>query len=338
MINLKTNYVLSQEANNPVNLLSNNGESEMNMPDSEMGSQPVSGFPLNGEGGMAAPRQNANEAVNLLPNPGEGGPIYQGWEGGIPTPDQSANEPVNLLPNPGEGGPIDQGWGGSISGGQLIPSIIGTIISSHPRPTVPCRFCSQPGSASGSVRFLNAASGYNPFTVYVDNQLFATDFSFGEMTEYEKVANGYRIITVMGENQYIYLQKSILVPRDETITIAICNSQTGMDLFVISDAECNVGGAYGSCIRTCNLSYSSGPLNVVIGNNDVVFRNIAFEEATGYKMIWPGDYVYYVTKGVRNILVSSNIAIKPNVSYTIYLLNWNRYAADSVRVLVVEEH
>lgn len=282
--------------------------------------------------------------VTPLPNPGEGGPVGNG--------NGMGNIPVTLLPNPGEGGPVgngngmdgfpvtllpNPGEGGSVSGGNMLPPIIGTIITTYPKPNQPCNFCTLPGQNSGNVRMLNASSGYNPFRIYINAKLLTDELDHAELTGYERIPSGYQMFTVMGENSYIYIQKPVYVPRNEAITVAICNTETGLDLFTISDTPCNLS-SYVSCVRACNLSYNSGPLNVVIGSNEVVFSNVSFQDVTSYRIIRPNEYVYYVVNGNGTALVSSIINIQRNVSYTIYMFNWNPSSPDAIRLLVVEEH
>ncbi len=256
----------------------------------------------------------------------------------------SGATPVIPLPNPGEGGPVYPGnnTGGNNGnsnpqGGLNIPAIIGTIITTFPRPGEPCKFCANSSQTTGKVRFLNAASNYNPFRVYINDQLFVQTLNFAEVTAYEKVPNGYQIVTIMGDNNYIYIQKPVMVPRAGAVTIAICNTQTGLDLFVISDTACSRSN-YLSCLRVCNLSLDSGALSVVVGNNDVSFMNVSFQEITGYKILTPENYLFYVLNGRRRIILTSILSVKRNASYTMYLINWNVTSPDTVTVIMVEEH
>ena len=335
------------EGNNPVVPLPNPGEGGSVEPG--MGNnRPVVPLPNPGEGGPVEPGMGNNRPVVPLPNPGEGGPVEPGMgnnrpvvplpnpgEGGPVEPGTGNNRPVIPLPNPGEGGPVYPGPGGgwpNIS----IPPVIGTIITTFPRPNAPCRFCTRPGQNYGSMRFLNAAANYNPFRVYVNDQLFINSLGFSEVTAYENVPNGYQIVTVMGDNQYIFIQKPVMVPRDGSITVAICNTESGLDLFVVNDNACNRNN-YVSCIRTCNLSFNSGPLSVVIGNNDVRFMNVSFQEVTSYRIIMPSEYIFYVMNANRTVLVSSTVNVKVDASYTMYIFNWNISSPDALRVLIIEE-
>ncbi len=287
------------------------------------------------------PENGQNRPVTPLPNPGEGGPAFPGISGGMQGGTGGmGNRPVTPLPNVGEGGPVFPGPTGGMQGGGMgglnIPAIIGTIITSFPRPSAPCRFCANQNQTFGNVRFLNAASNYNPFRVYVNDQLFVSQLNFAEVTSYEKVPNGYQIVTVMGDNQYIYIQKPIMVPRDGSITVAICNTENGLDLFVVNDSSCTKSN-YLACMRVCNLSFNSGPLSVVVGNNDVQFMNVNYQEVTNFRVIAPANYLFYVVNNNRNIILSSSLDVKVDVSYTMYLFNWNISSPDAITVLIVEE-
>lgn len=291
-------------------------------------------------------RQNRGTPAVPIPNPGEGGPVFegnppagnegmQGNNSGMP-----GSGPMIPLPNPGEGGAVYPGPGETVNAnppGLNIPAIIGTIITGFPRPNAPCRFCTNPTQVSGNVRFLNAAAGYNPFTVYIGDQLFVEALGFSELTSYEKIPSGYRIVTVMGENQYIYIQKPLMIPREENVTVAICNTPGGLDLFVVRDSTCSKRN-YLSCMRVCNLASGSGPLSVTVGNNQLRFPNIAYQEVTEYRILPPSPYVFYVLNQNRNILLASGLNVQSDVSLTLYLLQWNPASPDAVTALIVEEH
>ena len=286
-----------------------------------------------------------------LPNPGEGGAVFPGNEGGMSQGGQSPQGPGSQmpgsqmpgsqgpqipLPNPGEGGAVFPGSQNNRPGGLNFPAIIGTIITSFPRPGTPCRFCQDQNQKAGTLRMLNAAAGYNPFRVYVNDREFVDSLNFSELTSYEKVPAGYQIVTVLGENNYIYLQKPVMIPQDGAVTVAICNAETGLDLFVIEDSSCNKIN-YLSCLRVCNLAYPSGPFNVIIGNNDLRFSDVGFREVTNFRTLAPASYLFYVINSNRNLLLTSELMVKRSVSYTMYLLSWNNASPDAVTAIVVEE-
>lgn len=208
------------------------------------------------------------------------------------------------------------------------------IISVFPKPIIPCLFCSTVPNSSASVRFLNASVGYNPFSVYVNNHLLTTDLNDAEITQYSRFTPDFVTITVMGNNGYVYIQKSMLFPVGMT-TFAIVNSSTGLDLVSITDSPCTTPN-FTSCIRVCNLAYYTGPVNVVI--NNLTFTNDAFAQPATFSKVSPGLYPIsvYQSSAPGTALVTTYANLNANRIYTLYVLNWNA-SADAVRTLLVED-
>ena len=75
---------------------------------------------------------------------------------------------------------------------------------------------------------------------------------------------------------------------------------------------------------------------------------MTIEEAAGYYHIGEGKLRmlidqnphedFYVMNGNRNIILSSSVDVKMDVSYTMYLFNWNISSPDAITVMIVEEH
>ena len=79
------------------------------------------------------------------------------------------------------------------------------------QPYVPCLFCSNNQWVRGSIRLLNAATGYNPFSIWIDGRLASSGLGFPEITRYNQISQGYHVFTVAGTNGYTYLRKSLYV-------------------------------------------------------------------------------------------------------------------------------
>ncbi|WP_368295949.1 DUF4397 domain-containing protein, partial [Enterocloster citroniae] len=239
----------------------------------------------------AAETSEADIPITPLPNPGEGGPVDSGNgtdNGGIP---------VIPLPNPGEGGPVD-------SGNRPFPPIFrpvfpggtGGSVTVIPGITFPCFNCT--ATSFGRVRFLNASTGYQPFYVYLGNWMVASGLANGDITSYVQSASGTQTVTVSGANGYVYIQKSIQVSASSSMTIAIINTASGLDIMEISDISCNAPSG-NSCLRTCNLSQNLGPFDVSIGNQNnsyTAFTNVRYREVTPYTSFYPGWYQLYIAR------------------------------------------
>lgn len=290
-----------------------------------------------------------------LPNPGEGGAVFPGNTSGEVNgeTDDALNDmgsennnagatPVIPLPNPGEGGAVFPGnnTGGNIS---VTPSIPGTVIITYPRPNENCSFCNPGSERNGKARFLNTASGYNPFWVYINDKLLVNDFGFGDITEYVDVAAGKPVITLMGANGYVYLQQPVTVTQGDNMTVAIVNSASGLGLKMISDTNCERTRNM-SCVRVGNLTYSGSPLNVTVGNQYVTFRNVNSGEITDFATTWPGEYMYTVSRSNNPMysiwggtaLLRSVIYMQQDKNYTIYLFQYNP-SSDAIKAVIVED-
>lgn len=288
---------------------------------------PVIPLPNPGEGGPVYPGNNfnpepdngASTPVIPLPNPGEGGPVYPGN-----MPGDNGNVPVIPLPNPGEGGPVYPG--------NHFPPMLGTIITVLPRPVTPCFYCNT--NSYGTIRFLNAAVGYNPFVISVNNRTAVDTLEYAEVSEYGRISSGYQTITVAGRNGYIYITKQIRVTVGATMTIAIVNTAGGLDLVEINDSSCYTPLG-GSCLRACNLSHNAGPLTVSTYSGNIVFQNVMFKEVTNYVRVIPAHYDIYVASA-NEVLLSTDLTVRSNAQYTIYMFNWNE-SPTAIRTLIIED-
>ena len=289
-------------------------------------------------------QNDADTPVVPLPNPGEGGPVPDG--------EAEGNFPVVPLPNPGEGGPIpdfdngqtpviplpNPGEGGPLPTCPNRPNtgIWGSIITVFPRPIIPCYFCST--TQYGVVRFLNAAAGYNPFIIYINNQMVVNGLDNAEVSQYGRVSSGMQTVTVSGQNGYVYIQKQINVPLNGAVTVAIINTNSGLDLMEITDSNCN-GGLNTGCFRVCNLSNTNRSVNVTLNGGAVTFQNVNYREVTSFRYLPAGYYTVSVSNSTSfsgSPLLTSNIYIRGNVSYTLYVFNWNN-SQDAIRILIVED-
>lgn len=304
--------------------------------------------------------RNSNDGTPSipLPNPGEGGAAFPGMTDEMMQ--ETGATPAVPLPNPGEGGAAFPGMQGMPGTGRpqpgnntgnmggnnasVLPNIIGTIISTHPRPNEPCRFCSPTNPRAGFVRFFNAATGYNPFVVFLNENMFSSSLNFAEITDYEQVGRGTQVVTIMGENGYIFVQKQVEFMDNEYVTIAIINTESGLDIQVIKEDGCDRGNNM-ACIRAANLAYNSGPLTVTIGNQYITFPNLRYQDVAEFESAWPGLYVYTVSRNMTarfpgfggNVLLTAAMNIQRNRNYTIYLLNWKRDSNDTIKAVIVED-
>lgn len=281
----------------------------------------------------AAEINEADIPITPLPNPGEGGPVDSGN-----SMDNGAGVPVIPLPNAGEGGPVDSGRPNFPPIFRpIFPGGTGGSVTVIPGITFPCYNCT--ATSFGRVRILNASTGYQPFYVYIGNWMVASGLANGDITSYVQAASGTQTITVSGANGYVYIQKPVQVRASSSMTIAIINTASGLDIMEISDISCNAPSGT-SCLRACNLSQNLGPFDVSIGNQNssyMAFTNVRYREVTPYTSFYPGWYQLYIarTGAYPSTYVATAAAnMSANNSYTLYMFNAPN-ATDGLRTMVV---
>ncbi len=305
-----------------------------------------------------------NTPVTPLPNPGEGGPVNSGDNGEIATP-------VIPLPNPGEGGPVNSGDNGEVAtpvvplpnpgeGGSVYPGNSGSPVAVFPIITLP----NTGGSTSNiwlrfaKVRFLNAAYGYGAFRIMIGNQRVLNFLGYASVSSYGRVLVGYQTVTVMGQDGYIYIQKSMPFRANTTSTMAIINTASGLDLIEVNDNCCAPTNGTAN-FRVSNLAYNSRPLDVLLGDGRVVYADVRFKETTAFKRIIPGAYQFdfaetnftampanldietldsafigtYPTSGT---VASVYMQVQSNANYTVFLIS-SGSVINQIQTMVVED-
>lgn len=291
----------------------------------------------------AAQTNEEDIPVAPLPNPGEGGPVYDdsmdnnsGGNGSFG--DDLSSIPVIPLPNPGEGGPVYNGPDHNRPSGSMwqpghshVP-VYRPVFPSNGSITIfpgigfPCYNCTT-SSSLGRVRILNASSGYPPFNVSLGNWRIGEQLDNGDLTSYVQASSGFHTVTVSGTDGYIYIQKMITIRSGSASTVAIINTSTGLDLLEISDLSCN-GPSGTTCIRACNLSPDLGPFDVALenrGNSYRTFTNVRFQEVTPFSSFAAGWYSIYVFRtnafNNSNAIAAASASLKAGKSYTLYMFN-----------------
>ena len=244
------------------------------------------------------------------------------------------DSPVIPLPNPGEGGPTAPNPG------------IGLPIFPIPIPSL------------ATTRFLNAAYGYPPFRVMVNNRVLGRMVNYGGITNYAYVPTGYQTVTVSGLDGYIYVQKTLPFQNNMPSTIAIINSTTGMDLLQIMD-NCCAPTDNSSNFRVSNLAYYSKPIDVLLRDGRVIYSDVQFKETSAFKLIRPDEYEFIFAytnlaaipswQGIETMnsdmmrtsplvqeVSSIQTLIMPGYSYTAYLLN-AAPSPDAIQALLVRD-
>ena len=153
-----------------------------------------------------------------------------------------------------------------------------------------------PSEQSAQIRFFNAAAGFPPLNISVEDTVISSSLGFGRVTDYSTVKIGFNSVTVtIAETPNVtLLTKSIPIRSGDVVTIAIINTAKGIDLKVMNDKGCENVPNTMSCFRVANFSYTSGPIDVILEDGKIVFSDVRFKEVTEFKQAVPGEYNFTV--------------------------------------------
>ena len=315
------------------------------------------------EGGIPAYPGNDNNYGVTTPNYTESGiPAYPGngnnnnygvttpnyTEGGIPAYPGNDNNYGVTTPNYTEGG---------------IPAYPGnnnnniTILPSFPSC---CFSCSSP-SAYGQVRFLNASTNNFSINIMIDSTTYASNVSFGTITNYSGISDGFHTITIRRSTglRAMLIQQTFPFSANERYTMVLADSaQGGVNLVQVPNTSCNNINSNVGCYRVANMAYSGSNFDVMLCSHDAVFRNVNFQDVTPYKQAAAGSYQFYITNAanftvirelpvlvigtvttgnfINEPLVSYQVNISGRAKYTSYLIG-NNWSGSNFRVLTVED-
>lgn len=154
--------------------------------------------------------ENRNLPAIPLPNPGEGGAVNPG------NTSSSTDNAVIPLPNPGEGGPVNPGT--PVAPIQPLPGFI---------PVIP---------QAATLRFLNAACGYPPLSLYIGSAPAAGPLQPGTVSAYVRLNSGRHIVTITDSSGYIYLQMRMRFESGDRYTLSAALRTGGLELLQIQES------------------------------------------------------------------------------------------------------
>jgi len=290
------------------------------------------------EGGIPAYSGNMGNTGNSTGND-YGTPLSATPEGGIPA----------YSGNTGNMGSM----GSSNSNCTAWPSITFPVFPSCPNCNV--------SQSNAQVRFLNASTNSFPVTISIDNTNYVNNSRFGTVSSYDRVSDGFHTVTVrraLGLRS-VLLQQSFPFTGGQRYTMVLADAPSGgLTMTQVSNDGCSNMNFNTGCFRAANFSYSGSGFDVILYNNDAVFRNVGFREVTSYKQAMAGTYQFYITNSntfsvIRELpmiiigavtsgsfqnepLVSFQTDIAAGSRYTSYIIG-NNWSDVGFRVLTLED-
>ena len=77
----------------------------------------------------------------------------------------------------------------------------------------------------------------------------------------------------------------------------------------------------------------------MLNGANIIFRDVDYKQVTNFQYATTGYYMVSVSSSSvysGNLILTSNIYIRGNVSYTMYVFNWS-LTQNAIRILIVED-
>ncbi len=232
-------------------------------------------------------------------------------------------------------------------------------------PTCPscsvCPSCVITPQQYGRVRFLNASTANTGVSVTIDNTTYAPNVSFGTISNYRQISDGFHTVSVRRASglKTLVVQQSLPFSAGQKYTLVLTDTAAGgVDLVQVDDTGCNNLNPNTGCYRVANMAYSGSSFDVMLYSHDTVFRNVGFQDVTAYKQAMAGSYQFYITNSANfsilrelpvliigaaingnnysDPLVSYSVDIGAGSSYTSYLIG-SSWSDLNFRVLTVQD-
>lgn len=174
-----------------------------------------------------------------------------------------------------------------------------------------------------TIRFLNAAAGYDPVNIAIGNKTVAHHVPYGEVTSYYIETTGFKqiIVTEVKKRRIVLARERFLFNDGDVYTIALVNGMNGMGMVLIPDIPCKNQMQNFACVRAVNLSYNAPAVDVVNRTGRIVFDDLRFKSISAYRQVMEGQQMFLVTDaedGTEIFDVSE--WVEAGKMYTLYII------------------
>lgn len=176
-------------------------------------------------------------------------------------------------------------------------------------------------------RILNAIVNTLALDVYVNEMLIACNLKYGDFSRYIQLMPGnysVRVYPSGGQNKAI-LETNITIDRNLAYTGALEGEMTNpssLSVYMIPEAkESNFMGRM-AAIKLINLTSDGTSLDLISGDETVLFSGVEYGDTTENVALPPGTYTLYLreTGSDKNILTVPSIDFAPKMYYSLFVI------------------
>ncbi|MBU3143484.1 DUF4397 domain-containing protein [Clostridium sp. CF012] len=173
------------------------------------------------------------------------------------------------------------------------------------------------------LRILHASPKSPAVDVYINDILKFKNLPYADFTDYIEVITGeYNVkIYAAGTTTSPVLSKNLFVPPEKIYTIAAIGLLPNIDLLPVPETKI-MNPADMVYIKFAHLSPNTGPVDIVLPDGKILFKNISYKAFTDYIQVPAGTYTLEArpTGTKTTILYIPNIKLKSQRFYTVYAI------------------
>ena len=179
------------------------------------------------------------------------------------------------------------------------------------------------GPKTSYLRILHASPKTSAVDVYINDMLKFKNLAYGDFTDYIEVITGnYNVkIYTAGTKTSPVLNKTLFVPPEKIYTIAAIGLMPNIELLTVPETKITQP-ANMVYIKFAHLSPNTGPVDIVLPDGRILFKNISYKAFTDYIQVPAGTYTLEArpTGTKTTILYIPNIKLRSQRFYTVYAI------------------
>ncbi|MCA1072461.1 DUF4397 domain-containing protein [Clostridium bowmanii] len=173
------------------------------------------------------------------------------------------------------------------------------------------------------LRILHASPKSPAVDVYINDMLKFKNLAYAAFTDYIEVISGNYNVKVYATGTKVspVLNKTIFVPPEKIYTVAAIGILPNIDLLPVPETKI-MNPADMAYIKFAHLSPNAGPVDIVLPDGKILFKNISYKSFTGYIEVPAGTYTLEArpTGTKTTALYVPNIKLKSQRYYTVYAI------------------
>ncbi|MBZ9688918.1 DUF4397 domain-containing protein [Clostridium estertheticum] len=177
--------------------------------------------------------------------------------------------------------------------------------------------------ATSYFRILHASPKSPAVDVYINDILKFNNLAYASFTDYIEVITGdYNLkLYPAGTKTTPILNKNLFVPPEKIYTVAAIGLLPNIDVLPVPETKI-IKPADMVYIKFAHLSPNAGPVDIVLPDGKILFKNISYKAFTDYIQIPAGTYTLEArpTGTKTTILYIPNVKLKSQRFYTVYAI------------------